>query len=49
MMSLKEIKKEAKRYSCGDSTKLEAFIAGAMFATSGKYYTSGNIFKNECT
>lgn len=38
MMSPKEIRKEAKKFSCGDRTKLEAFIAGAMFATSGRYY-----------
>lgn len=49
MMSPKEIRKEAKKYSCGDRTKLEAFIAGAMFATNGRYYTSENIFKDECT
>lgn len=38
MMLPKEIRQEAKKYSDGDNAKLEAFIAGAMFATTGKYY-----------
>lgn len=38
MISAKDIRNEAKKYACGDKARLEAFIAGAMFATSGKYY-----------
>lgn len=44
MMSPKEIRKEAKKYACGDKTKLEAFIAGAMFASSGRYYKESRLF-----
>lgn len=49
MMLPTEIRKEAKKYASGDATKLEAFIAGAMFATSGKYYKDSNLFDDECT
>lgn len=39
----KQIRQEAAKYANGDSVKLSSFIAGAMFATTGKYYVEGTI------
>ncbi len=45
----KEIRREASKYAEGDQVKLEAFIAGAMFANTGKYYKEGVAFVEKAT
>lgn len=47
MMLPKEIRQEAAKYASGDRVRLEAFIAGAMFATTGKYYLESEIPSEE--
>ena len=42
MILPKEIRQEAARYAKDDNARLEAFIAGAMFARTGKYYKEQN-------
>lgn len=42
MILPKEIRQEAARYAKDDNARLEAFIAGAMFARTGKYYQEQN-------
>lgn len=43
MMLSKQIRQEASKYASGDKVRLEAFIAGAMFAVTGKYYQEQQI------
>lgn len=49
MMLPKEIRQEAAKYAASDKEKLEAFIAGAMFATTGKYYKESVAFVEKQT
>lgn len=49
MMLPKEIRQEAAKYADGDNVRLESFIAGAMFATTGKYYKEGFAFVEKAT
>ena len=42
MILPKEIRQEAARYAKDDNARLEAFIAGAMFVRTGKYYKEQN-------
>lgn len=49
MMLPKEIRQEASKYADNDKVKLEAFIAGAMFATTGKYYKESVAFVEKPT
>lgn len=45
----KEIRREASKYAEGDQVKFEAFIVGAMFAKTGKYYKEGAAFVEKAT
>lgn len=49
MMLPKEIRQEASKYANGDNVKLESFIVGAMFATTGKYYKESVAFVEKPT
>ena len=40
----KSIRQEAAKYACGDIVRQESFIAGAMYATTGKYYKTSELF-----
>lgn len=47
MKSLKEIHAAAKRFSPDDVGKQDAFIEGVRWATMGKFYTPGELFKDD--
>lgn len=49
MILPKEIRQEAAKYAEGDKFKLEAFIAGAMYAKTGKYYKESVVFVEKPT
>ena len=49
MMLPKNIRQEAAKYAKGDNVKLESFIAGAMYATTGKYYKESVAFVEKPT
>lgn len=49
MILPKKIRQEASKYAGEDKVKLESFIAGAMFATTGKYYTESVAFVEKST
>lgn len=49
MMLPKNIRQEATKYADGDNAKLEAFIAGAMYVKTGKYYQEGVVFVEKQT
>ena len=44
MKTLKEINAEAKKYAPDDEGKQEAFIQGARYALTGRYYKEINMF-----
>ena len=44
MKTLKEINAEAKKYAPDDEGKQEAFIQGARYALTGRYYKEAPIF-----
>lgn len=45
MKTLKEIHAAAKKFAPDDVAKQEAFVEGVRWATTGKFYTSGELFK----
>lgn len=49
MILPKNIRQEAAKYAEGDNVKLESFIAGAMYATTGKYYKESVAFVEKTT
>ena len=42
--TLNEIHEEAKRYSCTCESLQDAFVAGARWALTGKYYKPSELF-----
>ena len=44
MKTLQEIHAEAKKYDENNESLQDAFVAGARWALTGRYYKSSNIF-----